>query len=85
MTVLKTTSVFFLMSFSVLLMGCSSHFNQEATTALFGTKAEAEKAANKFNCKGAHRMNDKWMPCDSHEEHLREQIMSSHGHHHQNH
>ena len=34
--------------------------------AMYDTKEEAEKAAALFNCKGAHQMGEKWMPCDSH-------------------
>ena len=34
--------------------------------ALFDSKVEAEKAAVLFNCKGAHQMGAKWMPCQSH-------------------
>jgi hypothetical protein len=34
--------------------------------AMYDTKAEAEEAATLFNCKGAHQMGAKWMPCDSH-------------------
>ena len=30
---------------------------------LFNTKEEAEKAASKFGCIGAHKMGSKWMPC----------------------
>ena len=85
MTLFKVLTTSFLMTFSVLLMGCSSHSNQKTTPALFETKAEAEKAAEKFNCKGAHKMGDKWMPCDSHEEHQENKKGSSHGHHHTNH
>ena len=33
---------------------------------MFATKAEAEKAAAKLNCTGAHQMGDKWMPCAKH-------------------
>ena len=33
---------------------------------LFNTKEEAEKAALKKGCKGAHKMREKWMPCNSH-------------------
>ena len=33
---------------------------------MYATKAEAEKAASKFNCTGAHQMGDKWMPCAKH-------------------
>ncbi len=63
-------------------MGCSSHSNQEAKPALFETKAEAEKAARNFNCIGAHQMGDKWMPCESHEEHKGHKNVESHGYHH---
>ena len=30
---------------------------------LFDTKEEAEKAAEKIGCVGAHKMSTKWMPC----------------------
>ena len=33
---------------------------------LFKTKDEAEKAAAKFGCVGAHKMGEKWMPCKMH-------------------
>ena len=34
---------------------------------LFNTKQEAEKAASKYGCIGAHKMgNNKWMPCKMH-------------------
>ncbi|PZV00378.1 MULTISPECIES: DUF3721 domain-containing protein [Synechococcales] len=36
--------------------------------AMFATQAEAEAAAPRFGCKGAHRMGDKWMPCAKHAE-----------------
>ena len=35
--------------------------------ALYPTQAEAEKAAKlHFNCTGAHKMADQWMPCAQH-------------------
>lgn len=35
--------------------------------ALYPTQAEAEKAAKlHFNCTGAHKMGNKWMPCAQH-------------------
>lgn len=35
--------------------------------ALYPTRAEAENAARlHFNCTGAHRMGNQWMPCDRH-------------------
>ena len=33
---------------------------------LFKTKEEAEKAAIRYGCLGAHKMADKWMPCKMH-------------------
>jgi len=41
---------------------------QGGQQAMFKTKAEAEAAAKKFNCKGAHKMGEMWMPCASHGE-----------------
>lgn len=35
--------------------------------ALYATQAEAEKAARlHFNCTGAHKMGNQWMPCAKH-------------------
>ncbi|MEA5424874.1 DUF3721 domain-containing protein [Synechococcus sp. CCY9202] len=35
--------------------------------AMYATQAEAEKAAKlHFNCTGAHRMGNQWMPCTEH-------------------
>ncbi len=33
---------------------------------LFDTKEEAEKAASINGCIGAHKMGNKWMPCNTH-------------------
>jgi len=34
---------------------------------MYATQAEAEKAARlHFNCTGAHKMGDQWMPCAKH-------------------
>ena len=33
---------------------------------LFKSKEEAEKAALKYGCIGAHKMEKKWMPCEMH-------------------
>ena len=64
-------------------MGCSGNSQTNRTPALFDTKAEAEKAAKDFNCTGAHKMGDKWMPCKSHENHEKTEKHGSHnGHHH---
>ena len=32
----------------------------------FNTKQEAEEAASKYGCLGAHKMGNKWMPCKMH-------------------
>lgn len=38
-----------------------------AVPALYAIRVEAEKAARlHFNCTGAHRMGDRWMPCAGH-------------------
>ena len=35
--------------------------------AMYATQAEAEKAAKlHFNCSGAHKMGNQWMPCAQH-------------------
>jgi hypothetical protein len=35
--------------------------------AMYATQAEAEKAAKlHFNCTGAHKMGNQWMPCAQH-------------------
>ena len=31
---------------------------------LYQTKKEAEKASSKYGCIGAHKMGNKWMPCE---------------------
>ena len=33
---------------------------------LFDTKEKAEKEAYKFDCEGAQKMRNKWMPCSMH-------------------
>ncbi|MEI8251157.1 MAG: DUF3721 domain-containing protein [Synechococcus sp. ELA057] len=49
-------------------VACAQQSNAGAVPALYPTKAEAEKAASRFNCTGAHPMGDQWMPCASHSE-----------------
>ena len=72
-----------ILSISFSLLGCSSNTETNGTPALFSTKAEAEKAAKDFNCTGAHRMGEKWMPCKSHTAHEKlEEHSTHHGHHH---
>ena len=51
------------------LISCTSDSKKSGTPALFNTQAEAEKAAKDFNCSGAHKMGEKWMPCEKHENH----------------
>ncbi|WP_411875938.1 hypothetical protein [Vulcanococcus limneticus] len=46
----------------------AQHSEQGAKKAMFKTKAEAEAAAKSFNCQGAHKMGNQWMPCASHGE-----------------
>ena len=41
-----------------------SHSNQRSM--LFKTRIEAENMAKTLGCIGAHKMGDKWMPCNSH-------------------
>ena len=54
---------------SFALLGCSTESRKSGTPALFNSRAEAEKAAENFNCTGAHKMGDKWMPCQMHKDH----------------
>ena len=70
------------MSLSFTIMGCSTTSESSNTRALFDTKEEAEKAAKDFNCTGAHQMDDKWMPCKSHDVHSKEKKHGGHHHHH---
>ena len=41
----------------------SNSRKENMVSDLFNTKQEAEKAASKFGCIGAHKMGNKWMPC----------------------
>ncbi len=43
-----------------------SESNSEQRNMLFETKTEAENMAKTLNCRGVHKMGDKWMPCNSH-------------------
>tara|TARA_B100000700_G_scaffold235008_1_gene260566 strand:- start:273 stop:470 length:198 start_codon:yes stop_codon:yes gene_type:complete len=65
-------------------MGCSRNSQTIGTPALFETQSEAEKAAKDFNCTGAHRMGEKWMPCQKHASHeeTKHQAHSEIHHHH---
>jgi len=64
------------LSLSFYLIGCSDNSQRSGTQSLFSTKAEAQKAAKDFSCTGAHKMGEKWMPCESHDAH------NEHHHHH---
>ena len=44
----------------------SSKWYKMSDSDLFNTKKEAEKAASKYGCIGAHKMGNKWMPCKMH-------------------
>tara|TARA_Y100001968_G_scaffold144045_1_gene131553 strand:- start:893 stop:1105 length:213 start_codon:yes stop_codon:yes gene_type:complete len=66
---LRTVLTTIIISISFSLMGCSGDSKTNGTPSLFETKAEAETAAKDFNCSGAHKMGNKWMPCKSHANH----------------
>ena len=42
------------------------HKQSKQISNLFNTKEEAEKAASRYGCNGAHKMGKKWMPCKIH-------------------
>ena len=44
----------------------SNSNNEDIMSDLFNSKQEAEKAASKYGCIGAHKMGKKWMPCKMH-------------------
>ena len=44
----------------------SNSKKENMTSNLFKTKEEAEQAAPKYGCIGAHKMGNKWMPCKMH-------------------
>ncbi|MBU6251154.1 MAG: hypothetical protein KGO47_08325 [Cyanobacteria bacterium REEB417] len=48
------------------VVATAQHAPQGAVPAMYPTKAEAEKAASRFNCTGAHQMGNHWMPCAQH-------------------
>ena len=41
----------------------SNSTKEKIISNLFNTREEAEKAASKYGCIGAHQMGNKWMPC----------------------
>ena len=75
---------FFLITF-LFSLGCTSKVEETKTPALFETRNEAEKAAKSFNCTGAHKMGDKWMPCKSHSAHEDKEHNKSNNEHHHHH
>tara|TARA_Y100001968_G_C18905290_1_gene502667 strand:+ start:129 stop:377 length:249 start_codon:yes stop_codon:yes gene_type:complete len=66
----------------LLLLGCDNHSKKEAEMALFKTRSEAENAAPRFNCQGAHKMGDLWMPCEKHSKFEKEIMHDNHGYNH---
>lgn len=48
------------------LVSGQSTSTAQGKKSIFNTKAEAEAAAPGFNCEGAHKMGNQWMPCSSH-------------------
>ena len=73
------------LSLSFYLIGCSDNSQGSGIHSLFSTKAEAEKAAKDFNCTGAHKMGEKWMPCKSHSSHEDARNNDAHYEHHHHH
>ncbi len=50
-----------------LLMSAASLAGSGGVPAFYPTQADAEKAAKlHFNCTGAHKMGNHWMPCAKH-------------------
>ncbi len=58
-----------LLFISFPLISCSPKSQNSRIPALFESKAAAERAAKDFNCQGAHKMGNKWMPCEKHSDH----------------
>ena len=56
------------LSITILTLGCSNKPEEKEINMpmLFDTREKAEKEAYKFNCEGAHQMENKWMPCSMH-------------------
>ncbi len=70
------------LSLSFYLVGCANNSQTSGKQAVFSTKAEAEKAAMDFNCTGAHKMGELWMPCKTHAANEEERNNDEHHHHH---
>tara|TARA_Y100001968_G_scaffold318965_1_gene349889 strand:- start:701 stop:955 length:255 start_codon:yes stop_codon:yes gene_type:complete len=71
-----------LMTLTFAAIGCSTNSESSRIRALFDTREEAAKAAKNFNCNGAHKMGDKWMPCKSHDAHGEGKSHEKNGEHH---
>ena len=82
---LKPILLTLVLPFSLYLIGCSDNSQKSGIQSLFSTKAEAEKAAKDFNCTGAHKMGEKWMPCKSHDVHIDTRKNDAHNEHHHHH
>ncbi|WP_245211235.1 DUF3721 domain-containing protein [Prochlorococcus marinus] len=56
------------LSLIIIALGCTNttEENEMKMPMLFDNREQAEKEANKFGCKGAHQMGNKWMPCSMH-------------------
>ncbi len=51
-----------------LLIGCSTKLQINNKSSIFDTRKEAEIAGEKFfDCFGAHKIGNKWAPCDQDE------------------
>ena len=81
----KPIRLIFALSLSFYLIGCSDNSLKSGTQSLFSTKAKAEKEAKNFNCTGAHKMGEKWMPCKSHSAHKNERNNDANYEHHHHH
>ena len=83
---LKPIVSMLVMTISFSIMGCSTNSESSSNRALFDTREEASKVAKDFNCTGAHKMGNKWMPCKSHDAYEEEgEKHEKHGGHQHNH
>ena len=48
------------------LLSGQSTSTDRGMKAVFSSQTEAEAAAPGFNCTGAHKMGNQWMPCSAH-------------------
>merc|ERR1712226_418850 len=70
MVVPLTVTVLVLMIHAGTIMAGDEHNHDHSPSAkssgMYATKAEAEAAATKMGCSGAHAMGNEWMPGSSH-------------------